>query len=103
MRDRLAAYMGQRRRYKARFIQHGWANPPGKRPYQTSLLRDIRDADGEPLCDHLWVREEPRLIRLAPRRGEAITFTAQVRTYPRFGTDETEYTLGSLANVEKEP
>lgn len=103
MRERLADYMGQRRRYRARFVQHGWANPPGKRPYQTSLLREVTDDEGTFLCDHLWVREEPRLIRLAPRRGQRLAFTAQVRTYPRFGTGEFDYTLGSLANIQEEP
>ncbi len=82
MREALAARVGERRIYTARFVRFGVRNRP-EHKRDTALLRTVVDfEDGEVVAEHLWLRETDglrALPRLDPR--DLIAFTAVARYY----------------------
>lgn len=59
--------------------------------YDTILLKQVRDENKFPLCDHLWVKA-PRYVPHGIRPGDFVKINGRVRDYIRLdGT--IDYTL----------
>jgi len=77
MRAELEKSLGNRATFRARVERYGTKHGGG----ETILLRDVVDANGQIVADHLWLAVGVGLRRLAARAGEFIEFDATVATY----------------------
>ena len=73
---------------------------PGSRPRDMILLRNIKDADGLLVTDHLWFNVTKRFSELNLRLGDHVRFDARVRIYVRKG-GSTDYHLSYPTRIVK--
>lgn len=59
--------------------------------YDTILLRDVRDINQFPLCDHLWVKA-PKYVPHGIKPGHDVKVEGRVNQYRRIDGSE-DYTL----------
>ncbi|RGP36935.1 hypothetical protein [Pseudotabrizicola alkalilacus] len=52
-----------------------------KGPVETILLTCVKDADGKPLTDHIWLARGKQWMAINP--GDRVRFTARVDSYVR--------------------
>lgn len=111
MRTALAAREEERATFRGTFTRFGTKRGWEGREAFTVLLIDIRDARGQPVCDHLWLNLTLQLERLGLEPGDIVQFDARVKAYTKgyFGrrTDgwekpiETDYKLSHPTKVQK--
>lgn len=81
MRKALAGRENERATFKGIFerfgLKSGWTGYPEK----TVLLKDIVDAHGAKVCDHLWFRLTLGFARLRLQPGDVVQFDARVKEY----------------------
>ena len=65
----------------------------------TTLLEDIRDINGWPLADHLWVPQSAPLERLYPTHGDRLSLRAKVVSYHK-RNGEVSFSLGYVRECE---
>ncbi len=82
MRKALKQLNGERRRFTGTFVRFG--KKPGwkGRTLTTVLLKDIKDASGRLICDHLWFNLTKEFDNLTLTEGTTrIAFDARVKSY----------------------
>jgi len=81
MRHALKQLAGKRRRFTGIFVRwgtkHGWKG----REMPTVLLKDIRDALGNIVCDHLWFNLTKEFDNLTLKEGMRVAFDARAKSY----------------------
>lgn len=80
MREELERREGERDLYLARIERYGTKRGVYG-SVETILLRDVTDASGEIVADHLWLTVGAGLRQLAARAGEFIEFRATASAY----------------------
>jgi hypothetical protein len=80
-RDGLAASLNTRGKYTATVERFGVKPSYNSYPIPTILLVDVRDAKGDPVCDHVWFTVGKRLDELCLSPGDTISFNARVTQY----------------------
>ena len=80
MRKALKQLNGERRRFSGTFVRTG--QKPGWKgsALTTILLKDIKDANGRIVSDHLWFNLTKE-FDLALKEGDVISFDARVKLY----------------------
>lgn len=81
MRQALKPLNGQRRRFTGTFVRHGTKSAFRGAPLPTILLKDIRDATGKIVCDHLWFNLTKEFDSLVLKEGVVLAFDARVKPY----------------------
>ena len=72
---------GERRRFVGVFVRLGTKNGWKGRTLTTVLLKDIKDANGRLICDHLWFNLTKEFGSLTLKEGTVIGFDARVKCY----------------------
>lgn len=112
MREELKEIHGVRAEFRAEIARFGTKSGyKGSRPIPTVLLRNIRDAGGKLVTDHLWFTVGKTLEDLKLVEGDEITFQARVTDYIKgyrgYREDvydkpiETDYRLSHPTKVAK--
>jgi len=83
MRKALKQLNGERRRFVGVFVRLGTKNGWKGRTLTTVLLKDIKDANGRLVCDHLWFNLTKEFGSLVLKEGTVISFDARVKSYYR--------------------
>jgi hypothetical protein len=81
MREKLASIEGERTEWSGTFSRYGRKTAFRGPPLQTVLLVDVKDAAGNPACDHLWFNFTKEFAALELQAGERVKFTARVKGY----------------------
>ncbi len=81
MREVLAAREGQRGMFTGTFERFGKKSGWKGHSETTVLLKDIHDAAGRPVCDHLWFNLTQAFEKLDLKPGDVVRFQARVRPY----------------------
>lgn len=81
MRKALKQLNGERRRFSGVFVRFG--EKPGwkGKTLTTVLLKDIKDASGKIVSDHLWFSLTKEFEKLVLKEGTRIAFDARVKQY----------------------
>jgi hypothetical protein len=81
MRKKLSKLKNQRKKFIGVFERFGIKRAYRGPDLQTVLLKDIKDENGDFLCDHLWfnLTKGFKLIKLI--RGDIVEFEARVKGY----------------------
>src|SRR5438045_9635814 len=74
---------GVRQTFRAVFVRFGSKSAYSGPPIPTALFRDVTDAAGEPMCDHLWFTVGKQMEALALQADEVIEFDARVTRYEK--------------------
>jgi hypothetical protein len=83
MREELASREGERERFTATFERFGKKSAFKGPPKTTLLMRDIKDARGDVMTDHLWFNLTVELAGLRLRRGDVIAFDGRSASYTK--------------------
>ena len=81
MRRALKQLNGERRRFSGTFVRLGKKSGWKGRELTTVLLKEIKDAYGKIVCDHLWFNLTKEFGRLVLKEGTVIAFDARVKEY----------------------
>lgn len=81
MRTTLATREGERARFHGTFERFGTKRGWQGATLQTVLLKDIHDATGQRVCDHLWCNLTRAFAALDLHPGDLVQFDARVREY----------------------
>jgi hypothetical protein len=107
MREVLAQRAGIRARYTARFERFGQKTAFRGPPKTTILVKDVKDAQGELVTDHLWLNLTNDFAKLGLRAGDRIAFDARSVEYEKGrkgplaeAPTETDYKLSHPSNIE---
>lgn len=110
MRQALKKIDEQRELFRGVFQKYGLKSGYKGHSTETILLVDIRDCDGNLICDHLWFNMTKGFEQLgALRKGDVIQFEARVKKYrkgyvnQRAGIDQsrTDYKLSHPTKIER--
>jgi len=83
LREKLAVFNGQRRKFRAIFSKYGEKNYRGHIKI-TLLLLDVTDVlTHKVVTDHLWFTMGKKFGLLSLKEGEEVEFTARVSTYEK--------------------
>lgn len=83
MRKKLRTYEETRGTFTGTFVREGSKNGY-KGPERTLLLKDIKDINGNILCDHLWFNYTKGFDKLGKlAEGEVIQFNARCKEYQK--------------------
>lgn len=92
MRKPLAKMDGVRTRFSAVFERYGSKTNWNGYPVATVLLKDVRDASGKVLSDHVWLMETKAFKAAGPfAAGDVVSFYARVRQYIKGYVNRREY------------
>ncbi len=92
MRKPLSKMDGIRTRFSATFERYGSKRNWNGYPVATVLLRDVRDASGKVLADHVWLMETKAFKAAGPfATGDGVSFDARVRPYVKGYVNRREY------------
>ena len=80
MREKLKEINRVRARFRGTFEEFGYRTSGGYRK-DMALLRNITDAKGNEMCEHIWLNLTKTVKALDLKRGDLIEFTARVRPY----------------------
>jgi hypothetical protein len=83
MRKALAARKEERTIFQGTFERFGTKNGWQGRQEKTILLKDICDATGKRVCDHLWFNLTRDSAALDPQPGDTVAFDARVKAYEK--------------------
>lgn len=98
MRKVLAKHDGERNVYRGSFERFGVAaNRFGVK--QTLVLRDVKTAEGETVCDHLWFNLTQAFQALDLYPGDIVQFAGRVTIYHKRGG--RDYKLARPTQVVK--
>ena len=110
MREELGKIGSEERHvFTGRFERTGW-KAGYKGPMETVLLLDIRDAEGNPVTDHLWFNLTNGFRDANIEPGDEVQFSARVQSYVKgyFGRREdvwcpiqNDYKLSYPSKVKK--
>lgn len=81
MRKALKQLNGERRRFSGTFVRCGQKPGWKGKTLTTILLKDIKDANGKIVSDHLWFNLTKEFESLVLKEGMQIAFDARVREY----------------------
>jgi hypothetical protein len=92
MREHLEKIENVRDCFTGEFVRFGIKNGY-KGPLKTVLLKDIKDKEGNSVCDHLWFNLTLGFENLMLQEGDRIEFNARVKQYVKgyFGYREDVY------------
>jgi hypothetical protein len=80
LREKLQAIDGKRARYRAVF-DHFHSRTSHGFEVKSLIVRDVTDAAGNPVCDHLWFRRGKQFNDLQLQPGDRIEFEARADSY----------------------
>jgi len=83
MRKALKQLNGERRRFTGTFVRMGQKPGWKGKTLTTILLKEIREANGKIVCDHLWFNLTKEFGSLVLKEGTVISFDARVKSYYR--------------------
>ena len=83
MRKQLAKMDNVRATFRGVFERFGVKSGWNGRQETTVLLKDITDATGKRVCDHLWFNLTKQFKSLHLEPGDVVQFDARVRQYTR--------------------
>ncbi|MBN9385342.1 MAG: hypothetical protein J0H74_31585 [Chitinophagaceae bacterium] len=110
MRQELKKIDEQRELFRGGFKKYGLKSGYKGHSMETVLLVDIRDGNGNLICDHLWFNMTKGFEQLgALREGDMIQFEARVKKYrkgyvnQRAGIDQSkfDYKLSHPTRIER--
>jgi len=81
MRKALKQLNGERGRFQGVFVRLGTKNGWKGRTLTTVLLKDIKDANGKLVSDHLWFNLTKEFDNLTLKENTRIAFDARVKCY----------------------
>lgn len=81
MRRALKQLNGERRRFTGTFVRLGKKNGWKGITLTTLPLKDIKDAFGKIVCDHIWFNMTKEFGNLVLKEGTVIGFDARVKEY----------------------
>ncbi len=81
MRHALKQLEGERRKFQGMFVRLGTKNGWKGRTLTTVLLKDIKDVNGNIICDHLWFNLTKEFGSLVLKGGTVVSFDARVKSY----------------------
>lgn len=81
MRKALKQLNGERRRFSGTFCRFGEKRGWKGRTMTTLLLKNIKDATGKIVSDHLWFNLTREFDNLTLKEGTRIAFDARVKSY----------------------
>ena len=97
MRIQLKKRDTERATFSGSFEKYG---SKGGKVYNTILLKDIRDASGVIVCDHLWLNRTKSFdAHGILNNRDVITFDARVKVYKRKNNSK-DYKLSYPTNVK---
>jgi hypothetical protein len=97
----LAAHNQERATYRATFDRYGVKTWHGKSA-TTVLLLNITDADGNAVCDHLWMNLTRGFETLDLRPGDTVEFDGRVTAYTKGRYhNRTDYKLSRPTRIRK--
>jgi hypothetical protein len=108
LRVALRGHIGKRSRYTGTFERDGYKRSY-RGPLPTVLFKNITDASGVLVADHIWMDKTKALAEALLNPGDKIAFDAQVEEYTRgyFGHRDSvwvpasiDYRLSWLTQVE---
>jgi hypothetical protein len=101
MREKLKAIEGRRARYRAVFECFHSRTSFGYE-VKSLILRDVTDAAGNPVCDHLWFRRGKQFDELQLQPGDRVEFEARAGSYLKgYGPPEEKRLDYCLKNPTK--
>lgn len=111
MRQELAKRQGERATFRGVFARYGEKRGWEGRTERAVLLRDIRDAEGELVADHIWLNYTRAIESLGDLvEGDIVQFDARVTEYEKgykgwrldvYAPVETDYKLSRPTRVRK--
>jgi hypothetical protein len=81
VRTKLAEIDGKRGLFTGTLARFGQKKAYKGPPIKTALLRDVKNARGEHMTDHLWFKVGLQMERLNLQPGDEISFEARVTPY----------------------
>jgi len=81
MRRALKQLNGERRRFTGTFVRLGKKSGWKGKMETTVLLKELKDATGKVVCDHLWFNLTKEFGHLVLKEGVNISFDARVKEY----------------------
>lgn len=82
MREELKPMEDVRSTFTGVFVRLGTKNSFGH-PQQTVLFKDVQDASGKIVADHLWFNLTQGFLALELSTGDRVRFDARVRPYTK--------------------
>jgi hypothetical protein len=83
MRNELAERGGERATYRGVFQRYGMKNGWKGSAETTVLLAPVADANGHPVCDHLWFNLTKQFADLDLLEGDIVEFAGRVVPYTK--------------------
>ncbi|MEP7293466.1 MAG: hypothetical protein ABI835_16900 [Chloroflexota bacterium] len=83
MRTELEKINERRTRFSATFERRGLKSAYRGLPTVTLLFTGVTDAQGKPVCDHLWLNLTKAFAALDLQPGDRIEFHARVKQYQK--------------------
>jgi hypothetical protein len=102
VRERLQQIEGARARFRGTFERFG-ERTSGGYVKRMALLKNVTDARGEEMCDHIWLNLTLRVAALDLKPGDQIEFAARVRPYVKgyYDNRRRDYRLSHPNNFTK--
>src|SRR5512146_1372345 len=103
MRESLAVREDERTTFRGRCERFGTKGGWKGRSELTVLLVDVRDAHGQPVCDHLWFNKTRGFAALHLQKGDIVEFDGRVTEYRKGyrGKGGRDYQLSRPTKVRK--
>jgi len=83
MRKELSKLKNQRKKFIGVFERFGTKRAYRGPDLQTVLLKDIKNENGEILCDHLWFNLTKGFGIIKLKQGDIVEFEARVKSYEK--------------------
>jgi hypothetical protein len=83
MRKELARKEGSRETFTGAFVRFGFKSAYRGRDKPTLLLRDVKQADGKIVTDHLWFNLTKEFERAGLSEDDVVQFDARVKRYEK--------------------
>lgn len=94
MREALAQIEGKKSLFYGEFSKYGWRKFMGQYVEKTLLLVNIRDKQGNLICDHLWFHLTKGFEKLGElKKGQILKFEARVQSYTKHRGEDVDYHL----------
>lgn len=83
MREALRDQEGVRGTFSGTVARFGTKSAYRGAPIPTLMLRDVKDASGKAVCDHLWMTQGKQLKALNLQIDDEVVFDARVTQYEK--------------------
>lgn len=106
MRIELEKDAGERKVFYGTFNQFAIAKHRSNKTTRTLLLTDIKDIEGHPVTDHVWMLSSRNFDDAKLKKGDQVKFQATIVNYiknrvDKAGTFSMDYTLEQPALIQK--